>query len=115
MPKEGKQFKGQSRSEQIVQFVNEARWELNSLLAQEEIYWKQMSKQHWLKERDLNTRFFHSYASGRKRKNAVLKLQNDEGVWMDWGDNLEGLMADYFNKLFQSSGCYTEPILRSVS
>jgi hypothetical protein len=38
------------------------------LLIQEDTYWKQRAKMHWLKEGDLNTRFFHMSASARHRR-----------------------------------------------
>jgi hypothetical protein len=37
--------------------------ELDSLLEQEEIYWRQRSRISWLKEGDRNTRFFHQKAT----------------------------------------------------
>ncbi|KAJ9176912.1 hypothetical protein P3X46_012175 [Hevea brasiliensis] len=36
---------------------------INGILKEEEIYWKQCSKTFWLKEGDSNTRFFHAQAS----------------------------------------------------
>uniref|UniRef100_A0A803NZS4 Reverse transcriptase n=1 Tax=Cannabis sativa TaxID=3483 RepID=A0A803NZS4_CANSA len=40
-------------------------------------------------------------ASIRNYKSAEARLQ--EGVWIDWDNNLSGLMVDYFSKLFSSS------------
>ena len=44
----------------------------------------------------------------------MMKLKNDEGVWMEWGNRLKDLMVGYFKNLFTTSGCTTDPILRSV-
>ncbi|GAU48815.1 hypothetical protein TSUD_99870 [Trifolium subterraneum] len=39
-----------------------------TLLIQEEGYWKQRAKMHWLQEGDMNTRFFHMSATARSKK-----------------------------------------------
>jgi hypothetical protein len=49
-------------------------------LVQEEMYWKQRAKMHWLKEGDLNTKFFHMSASTRQRVKKIDKLMTEENV-----------------------------------
>jgi hypothetical protein len=39
------------------------REELNGLLEQEDIKWRQRSKENWLKNRDRNTKYFHACAN----------------------------------------------------
>lgn len=34
---------------------------------------------HWLKDGDINTKFFHAMASQRKQRNAILSLTNEDG------------------------------------
>ncbi|CAJ2665105.1 unnamed protein product [Trifolium pratense] len=48
-----------------------------TLLVQEEGYWKQRAKMHWLQEGDLNTRFFHMSASVRSKKKKITKLMDE--------------------------------------
>ena len=43
------------------------------LLKQEELYWYNRSHETWLLNGDLNTKYFHRVASGRKRKNMAVE------------------------------------------
>ena len=45
--------------------------QINAMLVDEEMYWKQRSRVDWLQEGDKNTKYFHAKASARKRKNKV--------------------------------------------
>lgn len=73
------------------------------VLNQREIFWRQRSKQLWLSAGDQNSKFFHSYASNRRRNNQFYKLKNDQGQWVEWEDGLNELMTDYFSNLFTAT------------
>jgi wobble nucleotide-excising tRNase len=47
------------------------REEINGLLEQEELKWKQRAKEEWLKSRNRNTKYFHAYATQRRRRNTI--------------------------------------------
>lgn len=53
---------------------------LNNLIAQEESCWKQREKVYWLRDDEMNSRFFHSYASARKKINTIVSLTHDDGM-----------------------------------
>ncbi|XP_024632946.1 uncharacterized protein [Medicago truncatula] len=53
---------------------------LNLLLIQEDTFWKQRAKIFWMKDGDMNAKFFHAAATSRKQKNKITKLFNDEDV-----------------------------------
>ncbi|XP_019184280.1 PREDICTED: uncharacterized protein LOC109179172 [Ipomoea nil] len=76
--------------------------QLSQLEAQEDVFWRQRAKQHWLRGADANTKFYHRYASARKEKNYVAKLKNDVGEWVE-GENMNLIVLDYFEKIFASS------------
>lgn len=53
--------------------------QIDGILLEEEIYWRQRSRAVWLKEGDKNTKFFHSKASARKRKNTIEGILDENG------------------------------------
>lgn len=78
--KEMRKFRSR-RDNYGVRKYNEARWEYMKLLEKQEVYWKQREKQYWLREGDQNTRYFHNFASGRKKHNRLTRLKDKNGEW----------------------------------
>ena len=76
--------------------------ELRSLLVQEEKLWQQRAKTAWLNDGDQNSKFFHSRASHRFRRNEILKLQRDDGSWCEGEHQIAPLFVNYFSTLFRS-------------
>ncbi|XP_073038304.1 uncharacterized protein [Primulina eburnea] len=68
--------------------------ELEKLLIQEEMHWNQRARTNWMAHGDGNTKFFHSFASERKRSNLIKGLVDDSGRW--WYK--ESDIADIFVK-----------------
>jgi hypothetical protein len=74
--------------------------ELDSLLEQEETYWKQRSRINWLKEGDRNTKFFHKKASWRARKNKIEKLQKVNGTMTEDKEEMESMTTYFFKDMY---------------
>ncbi|XP_060957652.1 uncharacterized protein LOC133029176 [Cannabis sativa] len=85
------------------------------LLAQQEIYWKQRSKQFWLHNGDKNTKYFHASASARKRNNQIRQLQNNAGEWTDWTTGLDQVIVQYFNDLYTAGYSSNDGVIREVN
>lgn len=46
-----------------------------------EISWHQKSKIKWVREGDVNSKFFHKTANGRRRKSLIKELEVEGGQW----------------------------------
>ncbi|GKE86783.1 hypothetical protein Tco_1560525 [Tanacetum coccineum] len=73
------------------------------MLNREEKIWKQRSRIQWLSEGDKNTRFFHSRATNRRKRNRILRLKDEDVRWVDNEKDVCSLVARYFTNLFCSS------------
>lgn len=66
------------RSEVNLRRTREAEQGLNrALLLEEHYYWKHRSIIDWLKAGDSNTKFFHSKAASRRKKNLIRFLEDE--------------------------------------
>ena len=83
--------------------INSLRKDLNELLDSEEIYRNQRSRVQQLKEGDRNIKFFHFRASKRKKKNTILGLRDDNGIWYDTNDTIADVVVQYFKNIYTSS------------
>ena len=83
--------------------INQLRKEINDLLDSEETIWRQRSKVHWYKEGDKNTKFFHACASERRKKNSILGLWNEDGVWCESKESITTTIIAYFEKIYTTS------------
>ncbi|XP_074342053.1 uncharacterized protein LOC141679451 [Apium graveolens] len=97
-----------------VQCLREAETEYAKILVQKEDFWKQRVKQFWLKEGDSNSKYFHSYASARKKKNHINQLKNSEGSWVNWASGLGNVIEDYYSDLFASRGVRADEVLDCI-
>ncbi|CAL9233523.1 unnamed protein product, partial [Arabidopsis halleri] len=79
------------------------KWELTRACHEEEIYWKQKSKEKWLKEGDRNTRFFHGSVQRRRVRNKILSLITDNGIEQFSEGSKGDIAVKYFRKMFTSS------------
>ena len=82
----------------------EASTQLNDLLLQEELYWKQRAKAFWLEDGDSNTKFFHAFANSRKKINHVTRLKTDAGEIVSNHEEMCHVVSDYFHGVFGNAG-----------
>ncbi|KAL0444077.1 UNVERIFIED_CONTAM: hypothetical protein Slati_2130400 [Sesamum latifolium] len=72
------------------------RQSIEDIRSQETLRWQQRSKMHWITEGDGNTKFFHSYASTRRRMNTIKCLRDETGVMKDSVGDIQGIISHFF-------------------
>lgn len=108
-----KTLKGRHDADSITQY-QEASKQLTKTYTQKEVFWKQRSKQLWLREGDSNSKFFHAAAKTRRKVNQINSLQNSEGQTVYWNAGLQETMVDYFSNLFKTTGTEWESVVECV-
>ncbi|KAH9802749.1 reverse transcriptase domain-containing protein [Citrus sinensis] len=91
-----------NRDSASVDSFSEAMKRYNELLHSHEIFWKQRAKSIWLKEGDMNSRYFHAMASARKKQNTIEKLRNAQGQWCTTPEDISEIIHKYFTHIFSS-------------
>ncbi|XP_058784794.1 uncharacterized protein LOC131659630 [Vicia villosa] len=92
----------------------EAQREYNKILIQEEIFWKQRAKMHWLQYGDSNTKFFHRSATVRKRFKRIDSLMDETGAVVKEQEDLSRIAKTYFEELFVAKPGLYDPVLNCV-
>ena len=67
---------------------------IENFLEQEEIYWAQQGYAKWLRRGDRNTKFFHQFASARRRRNLIKRLKDNNNAWVEGNEKLKPLIFD---------------------
>ncbi|KAH9672148.1 reverse transcriptase domain-containing protein [Citrus sinensis] len=69
--------------------IRQIEKQIHNILLEEEIYWRHRVRANWLQTGDKNTKFFHSKATARKRKNRIWGVEKKEGSWTEDGEAIE--------------------------
>jgi hypothetical protein len=100
--------------------IKKLQIELHGLLDKEELWWRQRAKEEWLKHGDRNTKYFHTCANSKRRRNQIMKIMDEGGLLWDTQMNVGGAFVSYFSNLFTMgrAGDYspcTQPIVSRVN
>ncbi|KAL9688236.1 hypothetical protein QQ045_032655 [Rhodiola kirilowii] len=77
--------------------------ELDDWLQREEILWRQRSRITWLHDGDNNTKYFHAFASSRRKSNTISRLEDLNGQVETDTSKITNIITDHYCRLFQSS------------
>ena len=97
-----------SLSEEEIEMKKEVKENFKKWVLLEEIHWRQLSRELWLKERDRNTGFFNWMTNAHSRNNSLDKIKVN-GVWLtEEKDVREGLANAFHQLLSEDSGWKTD-------
>ena len=96
--------RGECTEENKTEFLVVSK-ELDDLLLKQEIYWAQRSRISWLKHGDKNTKFFHSKASQRRRRNFIQGIKNQADRWVEEVEEIADVATNYFENIFKAGDC----------
>ena len=82
--------------------VRQIKKEIEVMQDREATMWAQWSRVLWANEGDKNTRYFHSCASKRFRKNSMEGIRDEDGVWRTSQKEMGEVMVNYYKSLFAS-------------
>jgi len=71
--------------------------ELWKLLKSKDAMWVQRARLNWLKERDANTKYFHSCVKGRTRRNAIKAIKVND-VWVQNPREVKEVVVNHFRR-----------------
>lgn len=83
--------------------INFLKAELVKAYKEEELYWKQRSKERWAVKGDLNTKYYHASVKSNRARKKIIKLMDNRGT-EQFSEEAKGEVAkDYFLNLFKST------------
>uniref|UniRef100_A0A2N9FNQ8 Reverse transcriptase domain-containing protein n=1 Tax=Fagus sylvatica TaxID=28930 RepID=A0A2N9FNQ8_FAGSY len=86
-----------------------------ALTLQDELHWRQRSRETWLEAGDRNTKYFHQKAKQRRGKNTIRGILDSNGRWCEDEDGMGEIAVQYFNDIFSSSaGLEVEETVRVI-
>lgn len=86
-----------------LQARTELKQELNEAYLEEEFFWKQKSRIQWLRAEDRNTKYFHAVARGKRIRNTVTTIQDENRVIRKGHKEVSDVAVEYFEDLYSSS------------
>ncbi|RVW14368.1 hypothetical protein CK203_097452 [Vitis vinifera] len=82
----------------------EAKESYEKWVSMEEVHWRQLSRELWLREGDRNTGFFHRMANAHRRINAMSKIMINGVSFTEDQDMREGIANAYQQFLSENPG-----------
>ena len=88
---------------------------MNELLDDEELYWGQRAKAHWLKEGDRNTKYFHAHTLDRRKQNIILGIWDEYGRWCEEKESIAEAAVAYFENIYSiASPTQVEDVVAAI-
>ncbi|XP_056172498.1 uncharacterized protein LOC115693838 [Syzygium oleosum] len=81
----------------------------SDLRSQEESFFRQKSRIRWLKEGDLNTKYFHHFVNKRRLHNRILTVSTEDGVLITDPQEVNSHIVRHFQSLLNGGSAPAQP------
>ncbi|KAH0693413.1 hypothetical protein KY285_020510 [Solanum tuberosum] len=81
--------------------LKRAEAELRKFLHVKEEFWKQKAGMRWFQDGDRNTKFFHNYVKGRRKKLHLEEIRTELGEVVYMSENIRKEAISFFEELFR--------------
>ena len=98
-----KRLMEEQQTEDIIAQMRSIDARMDELEKREEIFWKQRSRQEWLKHGEKNTKFFHAKAKQRIARNSITSLKDECGREYNEEEEISELLVNHFADLFTAN------------
>jgi hypothetical protein len=82
--------------------IKQLQADINFIMEQEDIRWKQRAKQNWYQSGDQNTPFFHAWANHRRRINQIRVIKDAEGREWKKPEDIGMVFCKFYHELFSA-------------
>lgn len=83
--------------------LNRTNAELKKYYLIEKEFWRQKARLRCFEKGDRNTKFFHSYVKGRRRKLNISEIQIEQGDRICLGKNIKAEAVAYYERQFKDA------------
>lgn len=93
----------EEQTHHVIDNMKEFNARMDQLKRREEVYWRQRSRQDWLRSRDQNTKFFHAKTKQRRERNSIGKIRDGAGNEFYEEDEISEVLVQHFDELFRAN------------
>jgi hypothetical protein len=84
--------------------IKKLQGEIETLMEQEDLRWKQRAKHNWYQNGDRNTPFVHAWVDHRRRINHIKAIVDEDGHRWSNKKEIPRVFIDFYQRLFSSAG-----------
>ncbi|XP_059451259.1 uncharacterized protein LOC132182067 [Corylus avellana] len=83
--------------------IKKLQADVDDILERDELKWRQLAKEHWLKLGDKNSKYFYARVKQRQKASKIQCISNGEGRWHTSPEAVQTAFIEHFKNIFTMS------------